>query len=223
MALFLQWGGSFPETRSMDNTFLKTINTSKKLLYIPTAMIGSFTYEECYAYLSGIIENLAPDLSIEMVDELEKLKNKDLFEYGGIYIWGGNTFRLLYLLRKYRIHERLVDYLNSNGSICWGSAGAIIFGENIHTSPDANITNLQDTTGLQQGKGHSFWCHYKEKHNQQIQEYVKYHDVPVIALPENAGLKIDKNKILSIWEGPVTLFQQNKKTSYKPWKILFWW
>jgi hypothetical protein len=42
----------------MDMLFFQSLNPSKKLLYIPTAMVGGYSYAECYEYISYIIQEL---------------------------------------------------------------------------------------------------------------------------------------------------------------------
>jgi len=46
----------------------------------------------------------------------------------------------------------------------------------------------------------SIRCHYQEKKEQQIQEYILHHHVDVIALSETTGLIIQNNSIKTIGE-----------------------
>lgn len=214
MVLYLQWWGSYPETKEMDQMFFSNLDRSKKLLYIPTAMIGSFSYEECYSYVSGIVASLWLSIQIEMISNLNELLDKDLWEYWWIYIGGGNTFRLLHEIKKNNLDLSFQKYLKEGWSICWWSAWAIVFWKNIDTSPDANIVNLKNTDGMNMVKWCAVWCHYKPKEDKQIIEYIKYHDCVVIALTETSGLKIMDNDIVSIGDG-VILFSKHSKTFIK--------
>jgi len=49
-----------------------------------------------------------------------------LQKYDTVYIGGGDTFKLLKLIRESGFDEKLLRYYKSGGAIYGGSAGAII-------------------------------------------------------------------------------------------------
>lgn len=220
MTLLLQWWWSYPETELMDKEFFLNLDTSKKLLYIPTAMIWSFTYEECYSYISGIVSALWISLVIDSCPDLDKLHDISISEYAWVYIWWGNTFKLLYEIRKSWVDKKLINFLNEWWLICWGSAWAILFGNNINTSPDANITNIKNVEWLNLVRNYSIRCHYQPKEEKQIVEYVKYHQCPVIALTERSGIKIVEDKIMSIGIDDVIVFSDHNKKIFRIWDYI---
>lgn len=214
MALFLQWWWSYPETEIMDRAFFTSLDPSKELLYIPTAMVGGFSYEECYEYVTGIIKALWLSIEVAMYPSLKDLEQSDFNQYGWIYIWWWNTFKLLSEMRNHWIDRKVIDFLQSGGNICGGSAWAIIFWENINTAPDANIVWLHNVQWFRMTRNTSIRCHYQEKKEQQIQEYISHHHVDVIALSETTGLIIQNNLIKTVGEWKVIYYSSTSKKIY---------
>ena len=214
MTLFLQWWWSYPETKIMDVEFFTSLNASKKLLYIPTAMVGWFSYEECHEYIANIIKSLWLSIELETHPYLKDLKDTDFNGYSWIYIWGWNTFKLLYEIKKYWIDWKIRDFLKNWWKVCWWSAGAIIFWENINTAPDANIVWLKDVKWLCMMKGTSIWCHYTGEEEEEIKEYILHHSTNVIALSETTWLLIENNKIKTIGKWKVVYYSSSDKKTY---------
>ena len=214
MTLFLQWWWSYPETKLMDIEFFTSLDSSKKLLYIPTAMVGWFSYEECHQYIANIIQSLWLSIELATYPYLNDLKDTDFNEYSWIYIWWWNTFKLLYEIKKYWIDYKIRNFLKNWWKVCWWSAGAIIFWENINTAPDANIVWLKDVEWLKMAKGTSIWCHYKEEEEAEIKEYILHHNMDVIALYETTWLIIENDKIKTIGEWKVIYYSSSNKKTY---------
>lgn len=171
-----------------------------------------FSYEQCQKYIENIISSLWLSLEVEMHADLGELTDKDLWAYGGIYIWWGNTYRLLYEVKKNGLDKELVAFLNWWGHICWWSAGAILFGHDIDTAHDANIVGLRDIGALNQASWASFFCHYDEEDmREEIHMYVEYHKYPVIALPEVGGVEITPAWIKVIGDENVIVYTTSKE------------
>ena len=80
----------------------------------------------------------------------DELATKNMNDFGVIFIGGGNTFKLLRELRTSGAFERIKEYLNSEGVIFGGSAGAIIFGKDLEACrlDDINEVNLDEINGF---------------------------------------------------------------------------
>jgi peptidase E len=220
MNLFLQWWGSYPDTKEMDKLFFLWLDTNKKLMYIPTAMIGWFTYEECFWYVSNIVRDLWLDIEIDMFPYLDKLSDVDFSSYSWIYIWWGNTFHLLNEIKLNWIDKKLFEFINNWWNVCWWSAWAIIFWKDINSASDANIVWMKDTVWFNMLSWATLWCHYRDDHKNEIMKYVYNHKNIVIALTEKAWLLVDENWIKCIWEDKITVYTKDDYIVYNPWDNL---
>ncbi|MFD1732951.1 Type 1 glutamine amidotransferase-like domain-containing protein [Deinococcus malanensis] len=118
-------------------------------------------------------------------------------EFDGVYIGGGNTFRLLHLLREHSLDAALKRYAFGGGAVYGGSAGAILMGSDILSCAhdDADVIGLQSTTALNFLGGHDVWCHYQPEQHAQVQAYADLHQRPVYALPARGGLVVHSGQI----------------------------
>ena len=218
MKLLLSGGGSEKDSRLLDELLVDLIPDRKDLLYIPLAMDKS-KYKDCYSWMTKTLESLkfGPE-RIVMWTGLENKEYKDIKNFGAIYIGGGNTFRLLYLLRKTKFDKILIKYAQNNGIIYGGSAGAIILGGDIMTSAntDKNEVNLKNTIGLNLINGYSIWCHYHKDDKNKILNYIKQAKAPVIALREKTGIFVTDNKIKVVGFESLTIFFKNEELTFHP-------
>ena len=126
MKVFLNGGGDGVKTIDALKKFNEVIDHSKPILYIPLAM-ESDKYDDCYSWIQGELKDVSVPY-IDMVRSSDELVLKDFNNYCALFIGGGNTFKLLYELKKSGAFKMISDYLNSDGIVFGGSAGAIIFG-----------------------------------------------------------------------------------------------
>ncbi|MEK4670125.1 Type 1 glutamine amidotransferase-like domain-containing protein [Niallia sp. FSL R7-0271] len=120
------------------------MNLNKPLLYIPIAMDGAIPFDECYKWINSVFKPLGIQ-EITMWTDLSNKTLEDLKQFSAIYIGGGNTFSLLNAIQISKLDKVLEEYIENEGVIYGGSAGAIILGANITCSHmDANKTNLQN-------------------------------------------------------------------------------
>lgn len=218
MKLFLSGGGSGSKSLELDTLFANSLDKSKPLLYIPIAIDKvRHPYPECLKWITGVFSKLGVS-KIELwgEKELENNRDTDLTKFSGIYIGGGNTYYLLSELKRTRFLSKLEKIANKDLPIYGGSAGAIIFGRNISTSPDENAVNLMDLAGLNLVNGYSIFCHYD---NPEEADFVRkyredYNDSKTIALPENCGLFIS-NEVIEV-VGPGFAFIPGENKTVKP-------
>ena len=201
--MFLSGGGSGEDSRELDEEFIKKIDKDKPLLYIPLAREPP--YESCLDWIKSNFKIFQFN-KFEMVKSLEELKNKKLKNYSGIYIGGGDTYKLLNDLRISGFLKVLSDYVKSGGIVYGGSAGAIIFGKNISTANDKNEVKITDFKGLHKVGKFSIYCHYVDSEKEKVELYIKKNKNPVIALPEKTGITIDKDDVKVVGTEPVYIF-----------------
>ncbi|MCP2034846.1 dipeptidase E [Planomicrobium sp. HSC-17F08] len=160
--IFLSGGGDKKHTEKFDQEFKRQIGSLKPLLYIPVAMKGMISFEDCYQWMKSVFKPLGLR-EIVMWTDLNQKSLKDLQQFSAIYIGGGNTFSLLKDMRSSAFDEILKDYIKSGGVVYGGSAGAIVLGSDIMTCAhlDSNEVNLKNYNGLNMISDLAIWCHYK--------------------------------------------------------------
>lgn len=221
MALFLNGGGAGKQVIESYHLFKEKADTKKPLLYIPLAMEEK-KYPSC---LKWITEEMADYHfpKIDMVTSVEELASKDFNKYGAIFIGGGDTYKLLADLKSYSIYEKIQKFLTVGGTIFGGSAGAIIFGKNLDSCSheDRNTVGLQDTSGFNQVFGAYIGAHYKngnpEREKNATDAFIKLSfEGPIVALPEEDTLVIDKNEVRVIGSRNFYIFKNGAQYTYKP-------
>jgi dipeptidase E len=218
MNLILSGGGDAPDSRPLDQLLISLIPADKKLLYIPIAW-KSGDFDGCLSWFKSVFSKLDFNNYTMWVD----LNNKtlaDLNEIGGIYIGGGNTYKLLHDLQETGFDKLLLQFIDSGRPVFGGSAGAIIFGQTIDTAAfgddaDDNSVDLADTTGFKLLGNRAIQCHYRIGQDSEIMEYVLQKRTPIIALSERSGLYVTDNKTTTVvgFE-PAYLFTDTGKSEY---------
>ena len=163
MKVFLCGGGAGIQTIEANKRLNEVIDHSKPCLYVPLAMEHT-VYADCYKWIKGELKNV--DIPyIEMVNSADELAAKNMNDFGVIFIGGGNTFKLLHDLKTSGAFEKIKEYLNSEGVVFGGSAGAIIFGKDLEACrlDDTNEVNLSDIDGFDILNGTSILCHYTNR------------------------------------------------------------
>ena len=217
MVIFLSGGGSGEKSKEIDLAFINEINKDKPVLYIPLARKAP--YDSCMNWIKSNFQPLNFS-NFEMIESLEKLKNIDLSKYSGVYIGGGNTYKLLKELQESKFMGTLKRYIKKGGIFYGGSAGAIILGKDIKSSDSKNECNLLDTKGLNLISNFSVYCHYKEEDDQKVQDYIKQTNSKILALPENAGILIECLKMKVIGPGNIFFFDKSDKKVFAPRSII---
>ncbi|MHA7136743.1 Type 1 glutamine amidotransferase-like domain-containing protein [Rossellomorea arthrocnemi] len=215
--IFLSGGGNEEQTEMIDKEFVKTIDQNKSLLYIPIAMQGEIPYEDCYKWIHSVFNPLGIN-EIEMWTDLEAESPEDLRKFSSIYIGGGNTFYLLNTLRETGFDTILKEFVDNQGIVYGGSAGAIILGRDSLTAShmDSNDTNLKTFEGFNYIDSYSVWCHYETSHDDLIKEYVNKYGYSVIALPEETGMVISEGGMKVIGSSPAYIFRNTDKYVVNP-------
>ena len=217
MKVFICGGGSGEQTIRAVQRLNEVIRHDLPCLYIPLAMEAN-RYDSCYEWIRGELGSV--DIpGIEMVRSAEELARKHLEDYSFLFIGGGNTFRLLSEIKRVHMFEPIQEYLQNGGAAFGGSAGAIIFGEDLESCAldDDNDVGLKDTAGFDVLGGVSFLCHFTNRipeHDQRSEKYlleISKHR-KVYALPEEDTLFLNETVLEEIGARPYFVFEDGKKT-----------
>lgn len=212
MKLFLGGGRGGEDSFELDKRFVASLDLSKPILYIPIATnTDKYPYSGCVAWLLSILGPLGvSDIVMWVEDDLKQKEEKDFEQFAGIYIGGGNTFKLPKELKEFGTFEILRKLAEKDIPIYGGSAGAIILTKTIipALSADENLVELTDFTALNLVNDYEIWCHYSESMDPLIKSYMhKYGLKKIIAVPENAGLYATENDIEAVGSGNIKIFE----------------
>jgi len=210
--LFLSGGGKEEDLFKLK--FFKDLN---KILYIPIAWPND-DFNSCLIWfkeISSSNKNLIIDMYTDTNQPIE------LSNYDAIFIGGGNTFKLLKRLRESNLDKKLIKFLENGGKVYGGSAGAIIWGNNIETAKlcvdkDKNLVGLKDTSGFNKTQNHDIQCHFEDYQINEHQSYIKRTDRNVIAIPDGAYLLIEDGKYIAKGDKPITIITQTGAIKFSP-------
>lgn len=210
--IFLAGGGSEKDSRKIDEKFVETIDLTKPLVYIPNAAKES-KYLSCLAWFKSAMVSLGVE-NIEMWDSFKPRHPID--KIAGIYLGGGDTWKLLEELRKSGFAEYLIQAIEDSVPVYGGSAGAIILGKDIRT--DSSLGNLSPhgVGGLDVVSGYSVACHYRSEHTSQISKLVEVLDCKIVAIPEKSGVYLRGESFSVFGEEPAYIFNGSGITGLRP-------
>jgi len=219
MKLFLNGGGSGEKVLLAYQKFNELVDHTKPLLYIPLAMT-KHRYPDCLEWIKTELKDINIS-NIEMITSADEILTKKLNDYCAIFIGGGNTFKLLSELKESGAFDKIREYIDNDGIIYGGSAGAIIFGYDINSClyADENVVDTKDTKGFNYLNGKSLTTHYtnkseEEKATDYLIEYTKTNE-DVYAISEETTIYIEDNNINFIGEQNVYCFSKGNKKLLK--------
>lgn len=223
MKVFLCGGGSGKMIKEATIEFGKLLDKNKPLLYIPLA-INSDRYDECFKWIKKEM-SLISLKKIEMLTNSYEIKTKNLNDYCAIYIGGGNTYKLLKELKNSGAFDIIKQYLENDGIVFGGSAGAIIFGKDIDSClmQDENYVDLKDTTGFNIISGYSLLCHLnlndradfnRDKNLNYLKNYSKKNKT--IYLSEDDTIFVTNNGITIIGNSDYIVYKNGLYQYVKP-------
>lgn len=212
--LLLAGGGDENDSWLLDERLVNEISRDAAMGYIPVAMPPEY-YSDNVEWITDVFAKHGFS-DIRIWTELGELNASTIASVSAVYIGGGNTYRLLDKLRQSGADQLLREFVASGGCLYGGSAGAIICGETIETTPDENRVNLTDTTGLRLLPDIDIWCHYTDNDDPKISEYVTETDRTVIAIPERSGVSVAANRCLVVGYAPVSVFGKGEKRIKSP-------
>lgn len=205
--IYLSGGGNERQSFPLDKFFFDTLPKNGRFLYIPIALRGHKLYPTAHLWMKDIIQlHERTDVQFETADDLAKYNLEALKEFSGIYIGGGNTWSLIQELKDSGFADILIQYIKAGGQVYGGSAGAIIMGKKINTHDDENKIGLQDISGFNLLNDFSVACHFKDEQNNCFKTWAVDNNLPIICLPEETGLVIEKGAALCAGTKPCVIY-----------------
>ncbi len=211
MKLLLAGGGNLGQNVELDKIFVSLLKT-KKVLYIPLALdMKRYSFDKFYNLHKDYFLSLGVE-RLEILNNHESLSSSYLEEFGGIFIGGGNTPQLLYILKKTGNLKLLNKFIEKDKVVYGVSAGAIILAKDILTSLyyDNNDIELTDFESLDKISGFDIWPHFDDSLITSVKEYMSKKSIKkIIAIPDGAGAVINNKKLLAQIK-PLTIFEDNQ-------------
>ncbi|MDQ3659861.1 MAG: Type 1 glutamine amidotransferase-like domain-containing protein [Actinomycetota bacterium] len=218
-------GGSAEDSRILDQRFAGWVGQGP-LLYLPFAgeNTNGYSYPEGLNWLRSVFEPLGVT-TFDMETDPEELVRRGPRVAAGVYMGGGNTYRLLHALRQTGLQKLLLQLIADGVPVYGGSAGAIVLGRDISTAErmDVNDPGIDDTHGLDLLEGHSVWCHYTDDQDRAIAFLVEKHVAPILALSERGGIMAAGGRLSAIGLEPVFRFSgRGRKSLVRPGAVVKW-
>ncbi len=223
MKAILCGGGWAEKTVIPNKLFESLIDATKPILYIPLARDrGEDNYDSCKIWLSGEFKDIKHG-EIVMLRSASEILDKNMSDFAGIFIGGGNTYKLLKELKESSAVDWLKKYMQTDGVIYGCSAGSIIFGHDIDSClyMDPNDVKLKDVAGLCAALGFSIAAHYTNGDKDETELATKYlkeysKKTPVLALPEEDSLYINDDLVKVIGTRPYYVFNKGVHAKFQP-------
>lgn len=192
--IFLAGGGGAEDSQILDRKFIELIGKSARILYIPQANQSQLN-QHYVASLDWLQTTLQAAKNLFQID-LWSGQKTDLTPYQAIYIGGGNTYYLRYLLSQSGLDQAIVDYYRKGGVIYGGSAGAIILGKSLKTVISEATPNTPTIhQGLNLIQNHSIVCHFNKLSSTDKTHLAQLTDAigSIIGLSEDTGIIFHNN------------------------------
>lgn len=226
MKLILNGGGSGESVRESYKLFCELVG-NKKVLYIPLAW-DKGNIENCIDWFKGEMKEFGVT-DIEQILDLNTLTIEKLKNVGGVFIGGGNTFKLLKLLKENISFDNIKQVFDKDIVFMGSSAGSMIFGKSIDSilkdeleiksCNDENLVQLKDTTGFDILNGYSLLPHYK-KYEEQIVNFEKRikkllnNNFKLICIPEESSLFVNNEDLIVIGGKPIEVITKDFRQEF---------
>lgn len=208
-------GGGATASRPLDERFAAWLGPNGRILYWPFALPETHPLRaSCFEWITSVFLPLGIS-RIDMWTEPHGHTEAELEEFDAIYIGGGNTYRLLHMLRESGFDHALLCWIQAGKPLYGGSAGAAILGSDIHTVAhgDQNLVGLEDVRALDVLHGHAIWCHYEPQGDDpRIAAYIAAYGTPVLAISERSGIVLEGGRLIALGHEPAIRFTAEGRT-----------
>ena len=211
-------GGDEKQSLLLDKFFFSALPHNGRFLYISIALRGHRLYPTAPLWMNSVLKlHERNDVRFETADDPSMYKREGLKKFDGIYIGGGNTWSLMHELQDSGFSSLLIQYIEYGGFVYGGSAGAIILGKRIDTHDDENKVALKGVSGFDFLHNYSVACHFKDEQGDRFKAWAMNNNLPIVCLPEEAGLIIENGIALCIGTKPCTVyFADGVKKDFNP-------
>lgn len=193
-------GGGGDEITALEShkEFYNSLGESKSVLYIPIAIDPvKHPFRDCKEWIAEAFKDLGK-IQVTLLTELKDITQEEINKHDGIFIGGGNTYRLMKLINDSDFSKLLIGYYNNGGVIFGGSAGAVVFGKDINIIErwDENEVGLEDTRGMNMLREYSVFPHFKQSHIPEVEQWIKKKKERVLCIPEDSWIILENGELV---------------------------
>ncbi len=204
--LLLTSQGIVPEIRKYFLSILNRKPEENNVAFITTAAYGEtenphwLQNDRQSLYDCGIKNIEEVDLKGKNRNDLERiLANKDI-----VFVSGGNSFYLLYWIRKSGFHKAVINFLERGGLYVGVSAGSYVACPTIEQSmwkhQDRNKIGITDLDALNLVP-FLITAHFEEKYRGIVESAAKRTRYPIVALNDKQAVLMEGNRVKIVGEG----------------------
>ena len=221
MKLILNGGGAGEQVKESYKLFADSVNGGK-VLYVPLAWDGG-PYEDCMVWFAGEMKPFGIT-DIEIVTAPEQITKSKLSKVKGVFVGGGDSYKLLKMLKDTSAYENLKEFaLRGDSVVMGGSAGALIWGKSIDSCKDdglnismicdKNLVGLKNTSGFNLLNGYSLLVHYKKEEKElpatkKRVERLLNEGYKLVCLPEETSLVVENGKFFVVGPKPAEIIDK---------------
>lgn len=187
--IILNGGAYYPESKEIDTIWVSKINVNDLIIFVPAATTKS---QKSYFEFFKKQMDVYGLSNIEYVDLYTNWERA--YEAKVIYIAGGNTFKLIDIMRK----SGFADFLKQqyeNLIIVGNSAGAVVLGNDIRTTNDNDIIGLDNMSGLGL-VNYSICPHYTKEKDNKLINLSKILNQIILGISETSAVIIGHKEII---------------------------
>lgn len=192
------------------------LGSTRKIIYIPYAKPSSHYIE--------INKKTLAEIGFEVKEISNADPISDILDAEGVFVPGGNTFRLLDKLYKENLLESIRQKVLEGVPYMGASAGSNIAGPTIQTTNDMPIVVPPSLSALNlipfQINPHYYELgsdelQHGETRSERIEEFLEENDIPVVALRERAYLQIKDKEVFLGGDG-AKIFRRGREPEECP-------
>jgi dipeptidase E len=216
--VYLGGGGSGQDERLLWNEMLRDC---RRLLYWPFAL-GIDKLAGAEAWLRDQVHRQGSSADVQTWTTLDGKEPVELQGFDLLFVGGGNTFSLLNQMQEHGFVAPVRKWVEVGGNYYGGSAGAILATDSIAVAAqsDPNDVGLLDLDGLGLLRGVDLLPHYTPDQEEQARSLSRDHGVPVIAVPEAAGLVVEQGQARTVGPEAVWTIDSGTATRHAPGSLL---
>jgi len=209
--LLLSSQGIQPELEDVFLTCLHKTPDRNKVSFITTAAYGEDNKPEWLEVYKKQLQDCGIKIieEFDLKDKMQKEVNDELFDKDIIFINGGNTFYLLYWIKKSGFDKLLPKFLKEGKLYVGVSAGSYIVCPTIETATwkhtDRNKIGLKDLTGLNLVP-FLITSHFEEKYRSAIEKSAKTTKYPIVALYDTQAVLVEDTTYKVVGKGRKEFF-----------------